>query len=214
MTWNRRGIWAITKKETTISLVFKSRIIAQVSNLSNTKPSWFWAGHLIQCLTIPTIGLVRIEQKIDVSIKDSSLFTPKIFEPNYQLKFYKADWIDSLRLTIYEDSMPIYNASDTVVFPNTRYANSTATAVAPATVSTIVLPANANRKGLLIANNSNQIMVIERGATASLATTSVTLAPKTVGGLVSVWEDDNYTGVVSAISPVVATGTWNIREFT
>jgi hypothetical protein len=214
MTWNRKGTWLINKKETNIPIKFTSRIISQVSNLSNTKPSWFWAGHLIQCLTIFPIGLVRIEDKIDVSIKDSSLFTPEIFKPNYQLKFYKADWIDSLRLTIYEDSMPVYNAQDTIVFPNTRYANSTATAIAPATISTSLLPANANRKNVVIANNTNQVMIIERGATASVPAATITLAAKTTGGLVSVWEDNDYTGVISAIAPVAATGSWNVREFT
>lgn len=214
MTWNRRGIWVINQKEFAIPVTFQSQIIAQVNYVSNIKPSWYWAGYFIQCLTIPPIGLVRLEDKIDVSIKDSSLFKPAIFKPNYQLKFYKADWINSLRLTIYEDSMPIVNAVDTVIFPSTRYSSAVSSVVAPATTSTSVLAANANRRNVLIANNTNQVMVIELGATASLASTTITLAAKTAGGLVSVYEDDNYTGVISAIAPAAASGAWNVREFT
>jgi hypothetical protein len=213
MTWNRKGSWVITKKETVISISFKSQIITQASNISDLKPTWYWAGHFIQCLNISPIGLVRIEEKINVPTKESSLFIPKIFKPNYQLKFYKADWIDSLRLTIYENSMPISNAVDTVIFPSTRYASSVATTVAPATTSPPLLAANTNRKGVLIANNTNQVMIIELGATASVANSTITLAAKTAGGLISIYEDDSYTGAISAIATVAASGAWNVREF-
>jgi hypothetical protein len=213
MTWNRRGIWAISKKETTIPLVFKSQIIAQISNLSNTKPSWFWAGHLIQCLTIPTIGLVRIEQKIDVSIKDSSLFIPEIFEPNYQLKFYKADWIDSLRLTIYEDSMPLNVTPDSIVFPNTVASSSTGTTVPVTATSVVLLAVNTSRKKYMIENNSNQDLYIDFAATTSVANHAQKIVKISAGGNITSYEDDGYTGVISGIWAAAGTGAALIREF-
>jgi hypothetical protein len=214
MSWNQVGEYEITSIDTLLPTSFTSRLAIKASDVTLLKPTWNWAGYFIQYLEIPDFGLAQIDKKNNLSIRDTSLFIPTVFEPSYQLKFVKADWIPSLTLTIYEDSMPIYNASDTVVFPNNKYANSTATAVPPATTSTALLAANANRKGVVVANNTNQLMVIERGATATLAAASITLAPKTAGGLVSVWEDDDYTGAISAIAAAAATGAWNVREFT
>jgi hypothetical protein len=213
MTWNRRGIWAITKKETTIPLVFKSQIITQVSNISNTRPTWYWAGYLIQCLSIPPIGLVRIEQKIDVPIKDSSLFIPEIFKPNYQLKFYKADWIDSLRLTIYEDSMPLNVTPESTVFPNQVATSATSFTIPITATSITLLAANTNRKKYMIENNSNQDLYIDFDATCSVADHAQKLTKITAGGSITSWSDDSYTGVISGIWAAAGTGAALIREF-
>jgi hypothetical protein len=118
MAWNKKGSWVITKKETNIPVSFKSQIITQATAVANLKPSWYQAGYFIQSISIPPIGLVRIEDKINVPTKESSLFIPKIFKPNYQLKFYKPDWISQLTLTIYEDSMPLNTGTDSMATNN------------------------------------------------------------------------------------------------
>jgi hypothetical protein len=214
MTWNEVGEWIITEDKTVLSISFTSGLAIKSSDIVGIKTTWNWAGFFYQYINIPPLGAIRVEEKINLSIPDPVLFTPRIYDPDYSLTFHKAKWIPSLKLTIYEDSMPIYNAADTVIFPNTNFANSAATAVAPATVSTSLLVANTARKGTLIANNTNQVMIIERGATASVATATFTLAAKTAGGLVSVYEDEDYTGAISAIAPNAAAGAWNVREFT
>jgi hypothetical protein len=214
MTWTEAGEILITQKETVLPVIFDAPALAiKAIDFFFLKASWNWAGYFIQTITVPVIGQIRIEEKIDLSTKEATLIVPKLYESEYQLIFYKAEWIPQFKLIIYENNMPIYNAQDTVIFPSNKYATSTATSVAPATTSTALLAANANRKGVLVANNTNQVMVIERGATASLAAASVTLAAKTAGGLVSVWEDDDYTGAISAICANAASGAWNVREF-
>lgn len=214
MTWDLVGSWTITDYKTLLPLDFNSHLAIKVTAVSDLKPTWNYAGFFYQYVDIPALGLSRIEEKIAISIRDPIILIPKNLLLPYQLKFQKADWIDSLILTIYQDSMPIYNAQDTVIFPNTKTSSSVATTVAPATTSTSVLAANPNRKKVIIANNTNQVMILELGATASAATSTITLAAKTAGGLVSIFESDNYTGVISAIAPAAASGAWNVREFT
>jgi hypothetical protein len=214
MSWNKKGSWVITTKETDIPVAFKSQIITQASAIANLKPSWYQAGYFIQSIVIPPIGLVRIEDRINVPTKESSLFIPKIFKPNYQLKFYKPDWISKLTLTIYEDSMATFQGQDNLIFPNNKQTSSTATAVAPVSTSISLLAANTNRKGILIGNSTDKVMSIEKGATASVAASIIKLAPITAGGIVSYWENDDYTGAVSAITVAGAVGSWNVREFT
>jgi hypothetical protein len=214
MIWNRRGNWVINKKEITIPLTFQSQIIAQVSNVSNIKPNWFWAGHFIQCLIIPPIGLVRIEDKFSVSLRDSSLFVPQIFEPNYQLKFYKADWINSLRLTIFEDSMPLnFSPEPPVINVPSAFASQTLSTTIPlATASTPFLAANANRKKLVISNNSNQDLYIDLDATAAVADHTIKIPKVTPGGFIASYELDQYTGVVSGIWAAAGTGAALVKE--
>lgn len=213
MTWTEAGEFLITEKETELATDFTSYLAIKPVDFTLLKPSWNWAGHFIQYIDIPVIGKTRIEEKINLSTKEPTLLIPKSYSSHYQLKFYKADWIPQFKLIIYESDMPVYNASDTVIFPNSKASTSTATSVAPAVTSTSLLATNANRKNVIIANNTNQVMVIELGATATLAATNITLAAKTAGGLVSVFQDDTYTGAISAIAPVAASGAWNVREF-
>lgn len=215
MTWNKKGSWVITKKETNISISFKSQIIIQASNILDLKPTWYWAGYFIQCLNIPPIGLVRIEEKINVPTKESSLFIPKIFKPNYQLKFYKADWIDSLRLTIFEDSMTLNYSPDAPVVnvPSLNASAIVATTIPNSATSVAFLPVNANRKQLIISNNSNQDLYIDFDASASIADHSIKIPKITPGGFIANYELNNYTGLVSGIWAATGTGAALIREF-
>jgi preprotein translocase subunit Sec61beta len=213
MTWINKGTWLINKDETSLNKAFKSQVIAKVTNISNIKPTWKWAGYFNQTLNIPPIGVVRVEEKINVSTTEATLFIPKLFKPNYQLKFYKADWIERLTLTIYENSMGTFNAQDNLIFPNNRATSSVANAIPPATTSTQLLAANANRKSAIFGNATDKQMIIEKAATASVAAAVIKLAPMTAAGLISYHEFDDYTGVVTAIAPSAAVGAWNVREF-
>lgn len=218
MNWNRKGSWVISAKETNIPISFKSQIITQASNILNLKPSWNWAGHFIQCLNIPPLGLVRIEEKINVPTRESSLFVPKIFKPNYQLKFYKADWIDSLKLTIYEDSMPlnfepIINIPAPVVnVPSQLSATTTGFTMPTSGTSVTLLTPTANRKKLIVANNSNQDLFIDFDATAAIADHCVKIPKVSANGFIASYELENYTGVVSGIWQAAGTGAALIRE--
>lgn len=212
MTWNKKGSWVITKKETNIPISFKSQIITQTSNILDLKTTWYWAGYFIQCLNIPPIGLVRIEEKINLPTKESSLFTPKIFKPNYQLKFYKADWIPSLRLTIYEDSMPL-SFEPIVNIPSQTAGSATSVTVPVSATSVSLLSINANRKKLIIANNGNQDLFIDFDAAAAVADHSVKIPKVTASGFIASYEMQSYTGVISGIWQAAGTGAALIREF-
>jgi hypothetical protein len=214
MAWLKKGTWLINKKEFNIPVVLKSQIITQVSTVSVIKPTWFWAGHLIQCLTISPIGLVRLEDQINVSIRDSSLFRPQIFEPNYQLKFYKADWIDSLKLTLFEDSMPLnFSPEPPVIDVPSQFASQTLSTTIPITAtSTAFLAARVNRKKLIISNNSNQDLFVDFDATASIADHTIKIPKVTPGGFIATYELDQYTGVVSGIWAAAGTGAALVKE--
>jgi hypothetical protein len=211
MSWNKKGSWVITKKETGIPISFKSQIITQASNILDLKPTWYWAGYFIQCLNIAPIGLVRIEEKIDVPTKESSLFIPKIFKPNYQLKFYKADWIDSLRLTIYEDSMPL-SFEPVVNIPSMVASSATSFTIPLSTTSVSLLAANVNRKKLVVANNTNQDLYLDLDATASVADHAIKIPKVSASGFIANYELEKYTGVVSGIWGAAGSGAALIRE--
>jgi hypothetical protein len=212
MVYSKKGSWVITAKETNIPVTFKSQIITQATAISNLKPTWYQAGYFIQSIVIPPIGLVRIEDKINVPTKESSLFIPKIFKPNYQLKFYKADWIDSLKLTIYEDSMPLNYSPDAASIPNV-FASSAASFTIPVSATSVsLLAANTTRKKMIISNNSNQDLFIDFDATAAVADHSIKIPKVTAAGYIASYELEEYTGVVSGVWAAAGSGAALVRE--
>jgi hypothetical protein len=213
MAWTEVGEYLITQKETDLVVDFESMLAIKPVDFTLLKPSWDWAGYFIQFIDVPVIGQVRIEEKINLSTRQSTLIVPKFFESNYQLKFYKANWIPQFKLLIYENDMPTFHAQDNLIFPNNKATSSTANAIPPATTSTQLLAANANRKSALFGNATDKQMILEKGATASVTAAVIKLAPMTAGGLISYHDFDDYTGVVTAIAPSAAVGAWNVREF-
>lgn len=214
MAWNKKGTWIITKEVTNIPVSFISRIATQITPVSIIKDTWFWAGFYYQYLNIVPIGLARIEDKINVPLREPSILIPQAFKPNYQLKFHKADWIDSLKLTIYEDSMPINfePAAPVVNVPNPFASASVSVTVPISATSVSFLPANASRKKLVIANNTNQDLYIDLDATASIADHAIKIPKVSTSGFIANYELENYTGVVSGIWAAPGTGAALIRE--
>lgn len=214
MTWNLAGSWLIEDRQQLIDETFNSRLAVAVSSVSGLKPTWIFAGYFYQMVDIPVVGLSCIDKKIATSIRNPIIFTPQQTYLPYQLRYQKAEWIDSLILTIYEDSMPLYGTPDPVIFPNTKITNSVATTVPPATTSAQVLAANTNRKKFVISNLTNQILYIELSGAASVVTATISIPPKTASGNVYTYEDDDWNGTVSVISPVTASGSIQVREMT
>jgi hypothetical protein len=214
MTWTEAGEYLITQKETTLPVSFDSPALAiKAVEFTQLKASWNWAGYFIQTITLPVIGQIRIEEKINLSTKEATLIVPKLYESDYQLVFYKADWIPQFKLIIYESDMPLNTAVDSVVFPNTKASSATSTAIAVTATSAVLLAANVNRKSYLIENNSNQDLYIDFAATVSVPAHAIKIPKVTGGGGISSYEEDNYTGVISGIAPAAGAGAWNIREF-
>jgi hypothetical protein len=211
MTWTEIGSWTIVDYETLLSVNFTSRLIVKVSGVANLRPSWNWAGYFYQYLDIGPVGLTRIDRKINISTREAVLFVPEIFKPSYTLKFIRADWIDSLILTIYEDSMPL-NFEPVINVP-TNFASSATSATVPiSTTSVSLLAANANRKKLVIANNTNQDLFIDLDATASVADHAIKVPRVSASGFIATYELESYTGVVSGIWGAAGTGAALIRE--
>jgi hypothetical protein len=75
-----------------------------------------------------------------------------------------------------------------------------------------LLAANANRKKLIIANNSNQDLYIDFDATASVADHSIKIPKVTNSGFIATYELEQYTGVVSGIWAAAGTGAALVRE--
>ncbi|MGL5936665.1 MAG: hypothetical protein ACRCZI_13710 [Cetobacterium sp.] len=211
MVWNEVGVWTITDFETLLLVSFTSRLAIKVSEIAGYRPTWNWAGFFYQYLDITPIGLTRIDKKINVPIIEPVLFIPNIFQPNYQLKFIKADWINSLILTIYEDSMPL-NFEPFVNVPTNFASTATSVTVPISATSVSLLAANANRKKLVIANNTNQDLYIDLDATASVADHAIKIPRVSTSGFIATYELEQYTGVVSGIWGAAGTGAALIRE--
>jgi hypothetical protein len=211
MTWSQIDSWEITELETLLPVSFTSRLIIKVSNIAGIRSTWKWAGVFYQYLNFEPIGLTRIDSKINVLIQDSVLFVPTVFKPDYALKFYRANWIPQLTLTIYEDSMPL-NFEPVVNVPSTSASSAASFTVPTSTTSVSLLAANPNRKKLVIANNSNQDLYIDFDATASVADHSIKIPKVTASGFIANYELEQYTGVVSGVWAAAGTGAALIRE--
>lgn len=211
MTWNEVGQWIVSTPEILIPVSFTSRLAIKVSEITNLRPTWDWAGFFYQYLELDPVGQVRIDKKINVPTREAVLFTPESFQPSYSLKFVKASWIPSLTLTIYEDSMPI-NFEPVVNIPSSSASSAKSVTVPISATSVSFLPVNANRKKLTIANNSNQDLYIDLDATASVADHAIKIPKVTNSGFIATYELDNYTGLVSGIWAATGTGAALIRE--
>ncbi|MGL5074351.1 MAG: hypothetical protein ACRDBG_00725 [Waterburya sp.] len=214
MTWDEVDSWIIDQPETVILSTFSSRIVAKVSEPSRSKSTWNTAGFFHSYLDIPVVGLVRTEEKFNVSLKEPALFVPQVFKPSYTLKFFKVAWIPSLTLTIYEDSMPINfePAAPAVNVPNPFASMSVSATVPVSTTSVGFLGTNATRKKMVIANNSNQDLYIDLDATASVADHAIKIPKVSASGFIASYELEHYTGLVSGIWAAAGTGAALIRE--
>lgn len=214
MTWNEVGLWIIDQPETVILNTFSSRIVAKVSEPSRSKSTWNTAGFFYSYLDIPLVGLVKTDEKFNVSLKEPTLFVPQVFKPSYTLKFFKVGWIPSLTLTIYEDSMPINfePAAPVVNVPSLFASVANSTTIPTSATSVSFLPANTSRKKMVIANNSNQDLYIDLDATASVADHAIKIPKVSASGFIASYELENYTGVVSGIWAAAGSGAALIRE--
>lgn len=218
MTWDLVGSWLITDLNILIPINFTSRLVIKISDIAGYRPTWNWSGFFYQYLDLDPVGLVRLPNKIYVPILDPLLFTPQSFQPNYQLKFTRADWINSLTLTIYEDSMPlnfepVINIPAPVVnIPSTFSATAASITVAISATSVGLLPVNANRKKLIIANNSNQDLYVDLDSSASVADHAIKIPKISANGFIASYELEQYTGLVSGIWAATGTGAALIRE--
>jgi hypothetical protein len=214
MTWNEIGQWIVSTPEILIPASFTSRLAIKATEITNLRPTWDWAGFFYQYLELAPVGQVRIDKKINVPTREAVLFTPESFQPSYSLKFIKAGWIPSLTLTIYEDSMPLNfePAAPVVNVPN-PFATATASATVPISATSVsFLAANASRRKLIVANNSNQDLYLDFDATASVADHCIKIPKVAASGFIATYELENYTGVVSGIWLTTGTGAALIRE--
>ena len=212
MSWNQVGEYGVIDIDTTLPVSFTSRLAIRVSNVALLKPSWSWAGYFVQYLEIPDFGLARVEQKNNLSIREPSLFIPAVFKPSYRLKFTKADWIPSLTLTIYEDSMPL-NFEPVINIPSSVANTGVSFTIPITTTSTTLLTPTAARKRMVVANNTNQDLYLDFDASASVADHCVKVPKVTANGFIATYELENYTGVVSGIWGAAGTGAALVREF-
>jgi len=211
MTWNLVGSWTITDFKTFLPATFNSRLAVAVSAVDDLRPTWNYAGFFYQYVDIPVVGLSRIDLKIAISIRDPIIFIPQNLHLPYQLKFQKADWIDSLILTIYEDSMPL-NFEPVINIPSSAASSAASFTIPVSATSVSLLAANSNRKKLVISNNGNQDLFIDFDATAAVADHSIKIPKVSASGFIANYELENYTGVVSGIWQAAGSGAALVRE--
>jgi hypothetical protein len=166
----------------------------------------------LSTLDIPFVGLSRVDKKIALTIRDPIILIPENIQLSYQLKFQKAEWIDFLILTIYEDSMPLNYSPDAASIPNVFASSATSATIPISATSVSLLAANANRKKMIISNNSNQDLYIDFDAAAAVADHAIKIPKVTSTGFIATYELDEYTGVVSGIWAAAGSGAALVRE--
>lgn len=212
MTWDEIGSWVVEDFQFLVPEEFNSRLAVKVSSVSGLRPTWNFAGYFYQMVNLPVIGLARIDKKIATSIRDPIIFIPDHTNLPYSIRYQKADWIDSLQLTIYQDSMPLTYYPDLGVIPN-LFASTTISTTIPITATSVpFLPANPNRKKLIITNTSNQDLHLDFDATASTADFTVKIPKQPNNGIPATYEMTEYTGVVSGIWAAAGAGAALVKE--
>jgi hypothetical protein len=107
--------------------------------------------------------------------------------------------------------MPL-NFEPLVTLPNTSASSTASTTVPISATSVSFLPVNANRKKLVIANNTNQDLYLDFDAAASVADHCIKIPRVTANGFIATYELEGYTGVVAGIWGAAGTGAALIRE--
>jgi hypothetical protein len=213
MTWNEIGSWTVEDYQFLVPETFNSRLAVKVAGVSGLRPTWNFAGFFYQMVDLPVIGLARIDKKIATSIRDPIIFIPEQTNLPYLIRYQKADWIDSLQLTIYQDSMPLNYYPDLANVPN-PFASAILSTTIPITATSVsFLAANANRKKLVITNTSNQDLHIDFDATASTADFTIKIPKQPNNGIPATYELEEYTGVVSGIWAAAGAGAALVKEF-
>jgi len=210
MKWTKIGAFRIDKPFTRFQPIFTSSIAIKVTNVSNLKSTWQWAGYLYEFIDTP-LGLARVGNRFSIPIADLIIFIPSGFASRYRLDFEKQDWIDSLQLSIYQSDMPL-TFEPVINIPSTFGSTTNSTPVPITTSSVALLAANANRKKLIILNNSNQDLYIDLDATASVSDFSQKIPKITASGFVASYELSEYTGAVSGIWATTGTGAALVKE--
>jgi hypothetical protein len=127
------------------------------------------------------------------------------------LVFEKLKFFSEISLQIYRETMPL-NFEPVVSVPNIFGSTTNSTPVPITTSSVSLLAANANRKKLIINNNSNQELYIDLDATASVSDFSMKIPKIAASGFVASYELEGYTGAVSGIWASTGTGAALVKE--
>ncbi|NJL51407.1 MAG: hypothetical protein HC930_02880 [Hydrococcus sp. SU_1_0] len=211
MAWDEIGSWVVDDYQFLVPETFNSRLAVKVSGVSGLRPTWNFAGFFYQMVDLPVLGLARIDKKIATSIRDPIIFIPDQTNLPYLIRYQKADWIDSLQLTIYQDFMPL-NSYAEVNIPNHNAATTISTVVPISAASVSFLAVNANRKRLIIANNSNQDLYIDFDATSAIVDHAIKIPKVSAGGQIFTYELEKYTGLVSGIWAAAGTGAALVKD--
>ena len=109
----------------------------------------------------------------------------------------------------------VTSVAGTVTTKEIRSTTATVTSVADSAASVTVLASNASRLGATVYNDSDQILYLKLGATASTSSFTVVLDKKSANGVGGYYEvPAGYTGILDGIWAADSTGSARITELT
>lgn len=117
----------------------------------------------------------------------------------------------SLGATLSTEDQAILDAIKAAVERNSSAGTSVVTRVDDSATNVTLKAANANRRGLYIFNDSDQILYIKFGATATITDFTVKVA---AGGFYEMPPGPVYTGIVDGIWAAGSTGAAQVTELT
>jgi hypothetical protein len=180
-----------------IPILFKQEYLLISAKCQNCRSTWYKAGYLSQIVDILPLKKVQIANKILIPLNNPQLQTFAFFTDGYKLKFEAVNWINSLTLEIYLPNMSLFQSESGASNSQDFTGQSASLQFALSTGSVAVLPANPNRKGLVVRNKGNKTAYLgfEPGVNANNAPYSIP------GGATLEETDDFPPGQLFMIAP-------------
>jgi len=205
-----------------MEIIFDDKILSKYTNIPgiynndyfivdasvNTDSDIKQCGSLHLYIDLPEIQNVRIFTKI-ILLNQPHLVRFENINTDFHLAFEKFKNFNNIDLKIYRTMGLTFQPQTNPVLASAANKST----VASTSVSTVLLPANPDRKGFVIVNNSNRDLYIDY-ATFVSASDFAQQIPKIAAGMTATFTNNSYSGIVTGIWSAIGSGGAIIRELT
>lgn len=170
-----------------VPLLFKTSELIISANCQDCRKTWHKAGYISQLVNIFPLPKVRAGEPKLLLLGSPQICNFALFENGYYLQFEFADWITTIDLQVFEPNMSLYQSENVTNNPADMTGQSAAFEFALTATAVAVLPANTNRKGLIVRNRGNKVAYL-----GFLATVTANNAPFSIPGGATLEETDDF----------------------
>lgn len=187
----------INQESFLIPTVFKSEYLIILASCQNCRATWHKAGYLSQYVDTLPLRKVQVFDSNLILLNSPILQSFALYQLGYQLKFDPVDWIKELTLEIYEPNMSLYQSESNASNAQDITGQSAPVLFNLSNAAIAVLPANTNRKGLIIRNKGNKAAYLGFDAGVNLNN-----APYSIPGGATLEQTDDFpTGQLFMVAP-------------